>query len=213
MAWMLPHSAHCRVSRRLESPPGRPSSIRTNRDGSWTRRALSSTCNVRINTFRNLVWRCRCAVGVCCCSRPCFFFPPSASQRPPIGAADRRARRLRRKHCTKIEGATLGKRFERLLPSDTETRLRASGSGAAGVPDEGEPIRAYPGQRTRRRRQGLDELYGRTNAPAVIATVTTCSFSMSPTLNCQRSSSLLNPRPLLRCRQSRRQSVTYSREA
>jgi hypothetical protein len=132
---------------------------------------------------------------------------------PPIGAADRRARRLRRKHCTKIEGATLGKRFERLLPSDTETRLRASGSGAAGVPDEGEPIRAYPGQRTRRRRQGLDELYGRTNAPAVIATVTTCSFSMSPTLNCQRSSSLLNPRPLLRCRQSRRQSVTYSREA
>ena len=34
------------------------------------------------------------------------------------------------------------------------------GSAAAGVPDEGQPIRAYPGQRTRRRHQGLDQLHG-----------------------------------------------------
>jgi len=47
---------------------------------------------------------------------------------------------------------------EGVVAACQEVLLR--GSGAAGVPDEGEPIDARARQRTRRLHQGVDELHG-----------------------------------------------------
>src|SRR5687767_11130312 len=57
------------------------------------------------------------------------------------------------------EGIARGMKYGGLHIASRQEVLQ-DGSGAAGVPDQGQPIRAYPGQRTRRRRQDLDESDG-----------------------------------------------------